>query len=942
MIRTFICRSVVVGAMLFLNWRAAGAAAEGNITLDSDGFVLSSPDGGRLVLGYPSLVDEAHNATKPTSSTVKGDTASVEYPQGVKLAVERKDSAVTLHFSGLNVSAKEFHMEMTLPEEFDNGGTWQLKGQEAMPFPAEFKGEQFVFKGDPKPLTLRAGKDKAAFTIAMPYGWHQIQDGRKWNSANFDYMFATAMPKGEGNEAWFSFKLWPGTVDQEPADVTAKPAAPRPVAAKPVAAAEQKPTLRLTQQGLAIEAGSMGNFTLDYPVLVGDRWDDVHKPIERKVSGNTATIRFDGGAHIDVAFDPHDNTLTLTPADLPASLKTLRQLMLIDFSVGNGGTWKAGDGADEPFPAQKPAKPHLYQGNSTSLTIRNVEGATLKLEVPPGSFQQLTDNREWGWKIFAYQVDVPINGAEMPMRVKVSLAAPTGDGVKLIDRFGQSTRADFPMKVKSEEELKQDVQTEAAWLASLHPPAADTYGGLPGSGAKLGLKHTGYFHVEKTGSRWILVDPEGNAFFHLGICAFNPADDYTYFAGRERIFDWLPPHEGEFASAFHPDPYWNSLAVSFHLVNTIRKTGRAYDLASYTQRMIERARKWGFNSAGAFGAGDAGARQQANFPYVASLPLAPWEGFAEIPGAHGSFDPFSDKIREHCNQVFAQHLPTNDQDPLLIGYFLNNEPLYEQIPGAVAALDASHPCKVRLAKMLEEKYKTIEAFNSAWETSFASFAEVAAHGLPVKSAAAKDDMQTYTGLFLDAYFRLVTETFHKYDTHHLLLGNRLQPGTIQSETLCRLSGEYLDLVSFNYYTYGLDRTMLQRVHGWIGDKPMFFSEFYFDSPTDSGLTGGGKDLSSQRERGLAYRQYVEQSAALGYVVGIEWFTLVDQATSGRFFEKYTGEAANTGLINVADRPYKPMIEEMIKTNYGIYDVFLGQREPFVWNDPRFAPDGARK
>ena len=83
--------------------------------------------------------------------------------------------------------------------------------------------------------------------------------------------------------------------------------------------------------------------------------------------------------------------------------------------------------------------------------------------------------------------------------------------------------------------------------------------------------------------------------------------------------------------------------------------------------------------------------------------------------------------------------------------------------------------------------------------------------------------------------------------------------------------------------------MLQRVHGWIGDRPMFFSEFYFDSPSDSGLTGGGKDVASQRERGLAYRQYVEQAAALGYVVGIEWFTLVDQATTGRFFEKYSGE-----------------------------------------------------
>ena len=123
----------------------------------------------------------------------------------------------------------------------------------------------------------------------------------------------------------------------------------------------------------------------------------------------------------------------------------------------------------------------------------------------------------------------------------------------------------------------------------------------------------------------------------------------------------------------------------------------------------------------------------------------------------------------------------------------------------------------------------------------------------------------------------------------------------------------------------------------MGDRPLIFSEFYFSSTGDSGLTGGGKDVSSQLERGLAYRHYVEQAAALGYVVGMEWFTLVDQATTGRWFEKYNGEAANTGLIAVTDRPWQAMLAEMMKTNYGIYEVFCGARAPFVFADPRFTP-----
>ena len=97
----------------------------------------------------------------------------------------------------------------------------------------------------------------------------------------------------------------------------------------------------------------------------------------------------------------------------------------------------------------------------------------------------------------------------------------------------------------------------------------------------------------------------------------------------------------------------------------------------------------------------------------------------------------------------------------------------------------------------------------------------------------------------------------------------------------------------------------------------------------------GPRSGNQKERGLAYRNYVEQCASLGFVVGIEWFTLIDQSVTGRWFQGYDGERANTGVLAVTDRPWQPMLAEMIKTNYGIYEVLLGREKPFVFNDPRF-------
>jgi len=293
------------------------------------------------------------------------------------------------------------------------------------------------------------------------------------------------------------------------------------------------------------------------------------------------------------------------------------------------------------------------------------------------------------------------------------------------------------------------------------------------------------------------------------------------------------------------------------------------------------------------------------------------------------FDPFDAKVRSLIESQLAKTLPERANDPLLIGYFIINEPRYDELPKVLPSLTGGQACKRELVNFLSTKYKTIDAFNSAWGLGAKSFDELAGIGLAVTTDAAKADVKAFTGVFLESMFELVTSNYRKHDKNHLLLGNRLQPVTINDEQLCRLSGKYLDVMSYNYYTYDVDKAFLKKVHEWTGGKPMILSEFFWSSPRDSGLTGG-REVLSQQERGLIYRNYVEQAASLGFVVGIEWFTLIDQATTGRWFSKYNGESANTGLFSVTDRPWKPMVEEMAKTNHGIYEVLQGERPPFAW------------
>ena len=703
-------------------------------------------------------------------------------------------------------------------------------------------------------------------------------------------------------------------------------------------------TVKPSDEGLVVDVGSMGQFLLSYPAIYqqGEKiYEDAkaYKLIERKPAANTALLKYAGGAQATVEVRA-DHTLLISFSAMPSDVQQFRMGMLININYAQGGRFRIG-AAEQAFPQDKPAKPFLYQGNANTLSLKNFEGKTISLQVPPYSYMQLSDNREWGWSTFQWWFAAPYQSGQNSYQLTITPGAGGSAGARrLVDQFGQSLSGDFPDKVKSLAELNGDIEAEKAYFATFTPPALDPYGGLPGSGEKYGLAKTGFFHVEKNQQRWILVDPAGNAFFHLGVCGFGPSDDYTYVEGREGIYEWLPPFEDPFKTAFREN---DRNIVSFHLANMIRKYGAAHDIESYLTRMIERVRAWGFNSGGAFSPPSARAHQRASFPYVAHLPLAPWEGFAELPGAAGAWDPFSLRNQQQMEKLFAEKLPGRSDDPLLIGYYLVNEPLYEDLPRAIPALDGKFACKRRLVQVLREEYQTIERFNEAWGAAAKGFDELNDQGLAVSTSRAADDVNRFTRRFLELYFQLVTDAFHKHDRHHMLLGNRFQAGTINNEQLCRICGRYLDVVSFNYYTYHLDKDFLNRIYGWTGGKPMLLSEFHYNSPKDSGLIGGVKQVASQQERGLGYRNYVEQAAATGFVVGTEWFTLVDQSVSGRWFSHYNGESANTGLIAVSDRPWKAMVAEMAKTNYGIYEVLFGRRTPYVFDNPKFTQaDGGRK
>ncbi len=713
-----------------------------------------------------------------------------------------------------------------------------------------------------------------------------------------------------------------------------------------LAHASRAVTLKSADDGVHVQAGTIGDFTIGGPVLKNKAGEEVPLVSRTTSNANTQELKFHDDTIVDVSVDDAAKTVLISYKNRSATSKVLVLSSSVPFALREGG--KASfDGQARDFPlelAPGPDGSSIWRGDAARFEMQSALGQRLAITAPK-NWQQLQDNRFWNANqsfIWVYQFDLDRDPAQSSFTIRFEdlaqgQAAPE-QPKQIVDKFGQSALKDFPGKVKSEDELKADIAREPKYLQGLPNSPRDAFGGLPGSREKFGFKKTGFFHIEHIrdakrggpdGTLPVLIDPEGNLFFQLGVCSLGSAgDSYTYIEGRRDIYAWLPDED-----RFKPSYIDNGTAFSFYAANWTRKFDRPWSNEDFMQGAIPRLRALGFNSEGAFSGGTQ-ASKQAQFPRVGFLPF---DGMETIPDSGGVFDPFAENSADKLKKLFADKLAGDNADPLLIGHFGGNEQAFENIPKVVPGLDGKSGAKRRLVALLRDKYHDIAAFNAAWEMKepAKSFDELNDERLFVTTKAAGGDVNALFGLLLDGYFKQISDAYRLSCPNHLLLGNRWLTSTASNDAVVKAAGKYLDVISVNYYTDSIEPAFLKRIHDLSGGRPILLSEWHYGS-TEAGLSGGARQVKDQRERGAAYRNYVEQAASLGFVVGQEWFSYIDQPLTGRWFQQYNGEKGNIGLVNVADRPYTEMLDQAARTNADVYQVLLGQKPPFRYDSVRFA------
>jgi hypothetical protein len=427
--------------------------------------------------------------------------------------------------------------------------------------------------------------------------------------------------------------------------------------------------------------------------------------------------------------------------------------------------------------------------------------------------------------------------------------------------------------------------------------AFDKYGGWTGlKGTK-----TGVFHVEAIHDRWWLVTPAGNVFWSTGMYSVRMGGIPETGTGRR--------------------PYQEA---------AIKRHGSEREWARVT---LLRLKDWGFNTIGDWSS--ESVFSQGGFVYVFGINLPHVAPNVIAKGAYGYFpdvfDPsFQQSVYASMEKRFKSQ-PYLIDDPWLLGYFLADEPSWygsKQRHGALTddfiALSADRSGKQSWVQFLKTKYGEIGKLNEAWGTQYTDFR------LLLDIVTLEDNEYTIKDkkAFLKAvalrFSQVLFTTLRHFDPHHMVLGTR--PTRTYPEVLEAI-GEYTDVFGVSHYQLNTGYKIALDFERQISDlysygkKPILLGVLI--SGQDTGLPYGL--VKTQQDRGISYWRYLAKVASDPRIVGMHWFQYFDPPR-----KCYDKMAANWGLVNDQDEPYKDAVDLVRQANQMVYAYALGVSH--------FAPD----
>jgi hypothetical protein len=483
----------------------------------------------------------------------------------------------------------------------------------------------------------------------------------------------------------------------------------------------------------------------------------------------------------------------------------------------------------------------------------------------------------------AFMMDYPLNHPVIEIRsIKLAKDDPGSEILEklpVIDEFGQWAYGNWPRKITSVAQLKRDWASE---VRSFTPKAFnyDTYSGYKSTAAKA----TGFFRVEQIDGKWWFVDPDGHLYLSMAVPGMGVGGG-TNTAGREAYYKALPPPEvGQSGGAARGGGNPGGSTANFRNWNLYRRYGTDWQ-AKAADMELQRAEGWGLTSVVS-----RGTETQRRKPYLAYFNTMPRGNSSGIAMYLGMPDVYAKEFADFLEQSARTQLAPHKDDPWLIGYFIGNEPPWPRRESEVVDMVLAGPPNAMQAE--------VKRFLAEGDTP--------------------ERRRQFVVAAFEKYLDMVGAAFKKYDPNHLNLGIRF--GGNPPDYVSR-AAHVFDVYSLNVYEYEPTRQIATAYEP--SGRPVILGEFHFGVP-ENGLGAGLVQVKDEKERGVAYRYFVEQAAALPEFLGAGYFTGVDEPVTGRM----DGENYNIGFVDVTDRAYPELVAAAKETFKRLEEVHAGKIPPF--------------
>ena len=260
-----------------------------------------------------------------------------------------------------------------------------------------------------------------------------------------------------------------------------------------------------------------------------------------------------------------------------------------------------------------------------------------------------------------------------------------------------------------------------------------------------------------------------------------------------------------------------------------------------------RLKDWGINTIGNWSHQDFISR--SGIPYV-----YPMDGFPSTRETiFRDFPDVYDPEYEENSADFAKQLVSMKEDKRLMGYFMRNEPHWAFVDGlnlTEAMLQNPFPfaSKQQFIEWLEEKYETVDRWNTAWEASYQDFGDLLNSGKVEfnDSETRRQDFALFNRKLIRRYVEIPARYCKEADPCHLNMGMRY--AWVENDDI--LEGcEAFDVFSINSYQFQPDRGLIERISKRL-KRPVMIGEFHFGAAGAGMLAYGIRRLPPRKTGGL--------------------------------------------------------------------------------------------